>query len=683
MNFLQPLALFALPLIALPILIHLINQQRHRTLPWGAMMFLMSAKRMSKGMAQLRHLLIMLMRMLAVGALVFVVSRPLAGGWLGGVGLGKPDATLILLDRSASMEMADLQTGESKRSTALKQVAQLLEQSGYGTHLILIDNINGRAHEVDSPKALLNLPMTEATATSTDIPGMFESALAYLKANNSGRADIWICSDLNEHDWQPDSGRWVAIREEFSRLEGTHHFLLSYADRSSSNLSVRVENVRRRKSGNSAELVLNVTVQAEGGRGVGQRIPIEFEVNNIRSVVELEMDTWGASLQGHRIPIDVRLSSGWGAVQLPGDANPLDNRFFFVFSEPPTRRAIIVSDDARTGETFRRALAIPTETGLQHLIDVIPVARVGEIDWENTGLLIWQALLPQGDIAEQIENFVNTGRVVLFFPPAQSSGSSRLVEDSDSSEHLFGSRWTRWQTPEQEQAKITWWRGDADLFANVDSGDPLPLNELRTYRYCNLETPGTTLARYGDDNPMLTRLPTDRGGIYFCSTLPTAQFSSLERDGVVFYVMLQRALAEGSRSLAVASQRDAGPSVLTDHDQWETVALEADAQTLSQRGLHAGVYQDGEYWAAVNRSRAEDSIKVTPVATVDELFDGLSYRRIDVAVGDTSALASEIWRAFLVAMGLALIVEAALSMPSKRTEQRPLGDLTVVGGSGN
>ena len=114
MSFLQPLALVALPLMALPILIHLINRQRHRTIPWGAMMFLMSAKRMSKGLAQLRHFLIMLMRMLALGALVFAVSRPLAGGWLGGVGLGKPDATLILLDRSASMEVQDLQAGGSK-----------------------------------------------------------------------------------------------------------------------------------------------------------------------------------------------------------------------------------------------------------------------------------------------------------------------------------------------------------------------------------------------------------------------------------------------------------------------------------------------------------------------------------------------------------------------------------------
>ena len=682
MSFLQPLALIALPLIALPILIHLINQQRHRTLPWGAMMFLMRAKRMSKGMAQLRHFLIMLMRMLAVGALVFVVSRPLAGGWLGGVGMRKPDATLILLDRSASMELADLQAGESKRSTALKKVVQLLEQSGYGTHLILIDSTNGQTYKVDSPKALLNLPMAKATATSADIPGMFESALAYLRANNSGRADIWICSDLNEHDWQPDSGRWAAIREAFSQLEGVHHFLLSYADRSPSNLSVRVEKVRWRKNGNDAELVLNVTVQAEGRSSVGERVPVEFEVNDIRSVVEVEIDTWGASLKGHRIPINARLSSGWGSVGLPGDVNPLDNRFFFVFSEPPVQRAIIVSDDARTGEAFRRALAIPTEAGLQHRIDVIPVARVGEIDWENTGLLIWQAPLPQGNIAEQVEDFVNTGRVVLFFPSVQSRGSSRLVEASDSSEHLFSSRWGHWKTPEQAQAKITWWRGDADLFANVDSGDALPLNALRTYRYCNLETPGTTLARYGDDNPMLTRIATDRGSVYFCSTLPTAQFSSLERDGVVFYVMLQRALAAGCDSLAVASQRDAGPDALTDRAQWETVAPAADAPTLSQRGLHAGVYRAGEYWVAVNRSRAEDSPKVTPVATVDALFDGLSYRRIDVAVGDTSALASEIWRAFLVAMGLALIVEAALSLPGKRTEQRSLGGFTAAGESG-
>ena len=699
MGFLQPLALFALPLIALPILIHLINQYRHRTIPWAAMMFLMSAKRMSKGMARLRHFLILLMRVLAVAALIFVVSRPLSGGWLGSIGMSKPDATLILLDRSASMEVQDLQAGHSKRSAALQKLAQLLEQGDYGTQLVLIDSANGQLQEVDSPKALLGLPTTGSTATSADIPGMLEAALAYLKANKSGRVDVWICSDLRENDWDVESGRWQAIREAFAQLEGVHHFLLAYADLPSSNLSVRVENVHRWEHGNDAELVLDVIVRARGDRGevtspghtTGQTFPVEFEVNNVRSVVEVELDRQGASLQGHRIPIDTKVRSGWGSVGLPGDSNPLDNRFFFVFSEPTVRRAVVVSDDIKNGEAFRRALAIPIDPRLQHRVDVISVDRVAEIEWESKGLLIWQAALPRGAVADQIAQFVDTGRVAMFFPPMQAyqglADNPPLTGkvSQNAAERLFDSQWAGWQTPGSQQVfGISWWRGDTDLLAHVESGDALPLNELRTYRYRSFESPGTPLARFDDDAPLLTRVATDRGAVYFCSTLPTAQFSSLEREGVTFYVILQRALDQGCRALAVVSQRDAGPDVLADRNAWELVAPVDDSHAplhlSSQRGLHAGVYRDGAYWTAVNRSQIEDRATVVAIETVDALFDGMSYRRIDVDVGDTSALASELWRIFLFAMIVALLVEAALSLPSRRVRSTPLIDFTAAGG---
>ena len=177
---------------------------------------------------------------------------------------------------------------------------------------------------------------------------------------------------------------------------------------------------------------------------------------------------------------------------------------------------------------------------------------------------------------------------------------------------------------------------------------------------------------------------TDRGAVYFCSTLPTAQFSSLEREGVTFYVILQRALDQGCHALAVASQRDAGPDVLADRNAWELVApvdnSHAPLHLSSQRGLHAGVYRDGAYWTAVNRSQIEDSATVVAIETVDALFDGMSYRRIDVDVGDTSALASELWRIFLFAMIVALLVEAALSLPSRRVRSTSLIDLTATGG---
>ncbi len=78
MSFLQPWLLLALPLISLPIIIHLINQWRYQTKRWGAMQFLLAANRMNRGYAKLRQYLILAMRVLALTGLIFAISRPLA-----------------------------------------------------------------------------------------------------------------------------------------------------------------------------------------------------------------------------------------------------------------------------------------------------------------------------------------------------------------------------------------------------------------------------------------------------------------------------------------------------------------------------------------------------------------------------------------------------------------------------
>ncbi len=82
MSFLQPWLLWGLPLVAIPIIIHLLNQWRFQTMPWAAMMFLLAARRMTRGYSRLRQWLILAMRALAVAGLVIAVSRPCSGdGW--------------------------------------------------------------------------------------------------------------------------------------------------------------------------------------------------------------------------------------------------------------------------------------------------------------------------------------------------------------------------------------------------------------------------------------------------------------------------------------------------------------------------------------------------------------------------------------------------------------------------
>lgn len=658
MSFLQPWVLAALPLIALPILIHLINRNRHRTVDWGAMMFLVKANRMNKGMARLRYVFIMLLRMLAVVAIIFAIGRPLLSGNLGGLSMGRPDATLILVDRSASMEMQDLQSGESKRSTALNKLSELLEKRRVGNRLVLIDSATGKAHEIESPATLRDLPLTKPTSTSANIPSMLETSLAYLKANEAGRADVWICSDLQENDWATSSGRWTAIRDQFAEMKGVQHFLLSYAQKPTDNLSIRVANAKRRLSGSSAELVMDVFL---AGNGSAQKVPVEFAINNTRSIVEMEVDAAGASLLGHTIPIDPKLQSGWGSVTLPNDSNPLDNRFYFVFSEPPVRKATIVTDNTKIGDAFQRCLSIPSESGLQHEAEIFTTARAAEIDWQATALLVWKAPFPEDQIAEKIEEFVNAGRVALFFPP-----------DEVSDRQLFGSTWSVWtEVVKEEQRKLSWWRTDADLLANTGSGDALPLSELRTYQYCALERTVesrafTPLAKLNDGSPLLTRAATDRGAVYFCSTVPTANFSSLERDAVSFYVMLQRALTNGTAALVATSQRESNVSLTEELNGVEAIAPTENAPTVSERALQPGVYRKGDDWIALNRSLKEDDAKAAPLTKVDQLFEGLAYERIDDAIGNSSSLASEIWRAFLFLMVGVLILEAVLCMPEKR-----------------
>src|SRR6185369_6673254 len=210
MSFLQPWLLAALPLIALPIIIHLINQRRFQTIHWAAMMFLLAAQRMARGYSRLRQWLIMLFRMLAVAALVFAVSRPLASGWLGLAAGGRPDTTIILLDRSPSMQETEGGTGNSKLETGRQKLARDLKLMG-SAHWVLIDSTTNQPIELESVDALLNSRAGEPASATSDLPAMLQAAYDYIQANKSGRTEIYICSDNRENDWDAESGRWPSL----------------------------------------------------------------------------------------------------------------------------------------------------------------------------------------------------------------------------------------------------------------------------------------------------------------------------------------------------------------------------------------------------------------------------------------------------------------------------------------
>src|SRR5262249_1452018 len=155
---------------------------------------------------------------------------------------------------------------------------------------------------------------------------------------------------------------------------------------------------------------------------------------------------------------------------------------------------------------------------------------------------------------------------------------------------------------------------------------------------------------------------TDRGGVYFWTTTPALRDSTLATNGVVLYAFIQRALAAGSAALGSTRLLEAGN--VGGEDAREGQKLLGGAEGLSTEGAcHAGIYAAGESLLAVNRPPAEDETRIVPDATVSELFRGLDFTRVDDRPGNVSSLIEEIWRAFLLLMLAAIVLEAALCLP--------------------
>src|SRR5688572_3877226 len=214
MTFLQPFILWGLPLLLIPIIIHLLNRLRHRPQPWGAMRFLRSANQSSISQAKLRQWLVLLFRVLAVVALVFFLSRPLAGGWLGWALSPAPEVVILVLDRSASMETIAGANSKSRREQAIDLWTDAL-QSFKSSRLVLLDSALQAPQELPGTGGLALPQFTGATDTRADIPGLLQRAYAYLAESRSGAAEIWIASDLQESNWIPDDSQWERIMQQF------------------------------------------------------------------------------------------------------------------------------------------------------------------------------------------------------------------------------------------------------------------------------------------------------------------------------------------------------------------------------------------------------------------------------------------------------------------------------------
>lgn len=647
MSFLQPLLLWGLLAAAIPIIIHLLNRRRHKTVMWAAMQFLLKATRESRGKKRLRHILILTCRALGVAALATAAARPLLSGVLGWGG-GKPDLVVLLLDRSASMEATPKNGTVPRRELALERVRDALADLD-GTRLVLIDSASAAPQDVPSPEVLSAISSTAATDTAADLSTLTARAAEFL-TETPGRAEVWIASDMQASSWQPQNDRWTSVRAALSSLPQPPKLrVLSLGGEASPNQSIRLLSSRRAGS----QLVLDIEITRNDDSAAPVNLPLSATLNGVRSTSNITLA--GQNFRFRKtLPIPASEDSGYGWLSIPGDGNLRDNAAFFAYGPARPVKSLLVAPPGEAADYLAIAAA-PGGHGGQSVERLDP-AQLSRLDTEGIAAIFWAAPLPDGQVAETLIRFLSDGgELVLFAPQAESTAE------------FLGMKWSA--VTESEEGKffiLDSWDHDDGLLRDGLDGSPLPADRFKAVKRRLPEGEVAALARWDDGKPFIARRVLDRGTAWFISSLPDYSWSNLG-DADVLLPVAQRAITEGAERfdagyLATIGTRAAMPRAGEVRARLDDYG----APVASNEAFEAGIHRFGERTLALNRPAAEDDPEVLADDVLDTVLEGTGYTLLrDRSTSANESISRDVWRGFLIAMLCFLVAEALLCLPKK------------------
>jgi hypothetical protein len=218
-TFLSSLFLWALPLAAIPIVIHLLHRRRRQVVPWGAMQLLLESVSTKRRIWHLNDFLLMLVRALVVAAIVLAFARPqIRSGLFTGRAPGR-DVILIL---DGSLSTGRLQAGVPVFDKIRSQARDMLDRLGASDRVRLMLAASAPHWLDDKPSGepatdrriaerLAGLKPTLATA---DMPACVQAALSCETASDTASRLIVIVTDGVAHGWSAESApRWQAIHD--------------------------------------------------------------------------------------------------------------------------------------------------------------------------------------------------------------------------------------------------------------------------------------------------------------------------------------------------------------------------------------------------------------------------------------------------------------------------------------
>ena len=563
--FLQPAFLLAGLAAGVPILIHLINRHRALVHRFPALRFLLMADRRTARKFRLYQLLLLALRMLAILLLALLLSQPRWGDEASAALALPPQATVVLLDNSLSMQLRDGQETRLERAKTL--AGQLLEGIAAPDSAVVLplvtDDADAEAPLLGAdPSALWDqVRAISASHAAVDIAAAVQRAIEILQASTASRRRLMLLTDLTVHGWE---GFRLSELPRVPEDLVVHVIRLGSPQRDANTL---ISGVRVTEPPFIEQTPLDVTVWV--------RNHSDEPVRSLRVDLLLGGETVGQQLADlaadEEVAVPFRIVAPqaglhWGEVRLQGDAFTEDDRFYVALQTVAPARVLVVDGDPGTSlfdsETFYLLSALQPRGSLGS-----PLFHPKPLIWEGLEqerlsdysvivLCNVEALSPQ--VRQGLHQFVADGGGLIFFVGHQVDATryNTLFYGSDTP-LLPVALGEPVQLPEEAPVTLQLADGAHEAVAVFSGGAADMLTRSRFYRYFSVAedeaADADVLMSYDDGRPFLLERSLGRGHVLLFTSTADRDWTDLPTRTA--YVPLMHSLVGYAAQLSKAAQR--------------------------------------------------------------------------------------------------------------------------------
>jgi hypothetical protein len=540
MTFINPAFLFGLIAASLPILLHILNLRKLKTIEFSSLQFLKEMQKNKIRRLKLKQLLLLIIRTLLIISIVIAFARPTIDGSITGFESFAKSSSVILVDNSFSLDFSD-ENGNRFNQTK-KIVNEIIENMNEGEEATIIEiaNVNDfKVYEFTRNIDYLKdqISKLQISYQPADLnKGLQLSAKVLENANNITK-NIFIVTDA-----QPN----IFEQSETEKIETEHTniYFISVGNLKSSNiknLSLDSINILSRIFQINKSVELEGRIRNNANSDVeGTIMKLFFNDNN---VAQRNFNIQSEQIKNISIGATAINSGVVNAyIELENDAFIEDNKKYFGFIIPDKPNIALFSNDNINTNFVHTAITATGRDGFAK-INYFPSDQIASANLSQFDLI----LIANGNYSSSdyklIKDYISNGGSALIFANDQTDKS---VFANAMFELGFGNVYMKEYSKKQPAQFITTDKMHP-LFEGVFKID----NDSRSV----VESPkifkaipaldGQSLIDMGDGSFLAENVIGD-GKVLYCAVVPTLEWSTFPVTGIFPTIMIRSVAYLGS-----------------------------------------------------------------------------------------------------------------------------------------